>query len=153
MLFQSSNCVDYEESYKPQWCPSHQFIPNRRPVENGDRASQHALHGTLCNTLSILWPEDSLGLRSAHITKDDWWLHTSGVIRLHPPISREAETLKLLAKILHHVISLQQAKEIDISIGSLQFAHLHTNQVGSWQGRLPPEKTEVEVADIITIRS
>jgi len=50
------------------------------------------------------------GLRAAHVTKYDWKLHTAGPIRFHPPISREAETLKLLTKVLHHVISLHRQR-------------------------------------------
>jgi hypothetical protein len=42
-----------------------------RPIENGDRASKHALHGLGGQALSVATPFDSHWVRTAHVGDDD----------------------------------------------------------------------------------
>ncbi len=83
-------------------------VSHKWPVQDSHRTSEHALHWAFCQALSICWPEHSHGLGTAHISINDWGLHTARSIRLNPAISREAETFKLLTEVLNHVIPLQE---------------------------------------------
>lgn len=43
-----------------------------RPVEDGDGASEHTLHGLASQALSVATPLDGHGSGTAHVRDDDW---------------------------------------------------------------------------------
>ena len=81
-------------------------ISHEGPVQNSNRASKHSLHWASSHALSHGGPEDCHWLGSAHITIDDWWLHTARSIGLHPSIGSEGKTGQLLSKVLDHIVPL-----------------------------------------------
>ena len=82
------------------------IIADERPVEDRDRAGQHALHRLLGDRLGIADPVHGHGLRAGDIAKQDGGLHAARTIGLHPAEAAEGKPLQLLAKIFHHVVAL-----------------------------------------------
>lgn len=98
------------------------IIPDKWPVEDGDRTRQHSLHWAWGHALSHWGPEDCHGLGTTDITINDGWLDTAGTIRLHPPIDCEGKALQLLPKVLDHVVPLWR----NITLRLSAFKHLVT---------------------------
>jgi len=108
-----------------------------RPIKDGNRASKHALHGLLCQTLGILAPLNSHGSGTTDIRHDNRranvavgvhercprnskvCLDSPGTIALYPTILREDEAVQLLAEVLDHVIPFRLAMDENIKANSL----------------------------------
>lgn len=82
-------------------------VPDERPVKDGDRAGEHALHGAVGHALGEAGPEDGHGLGAAHIAVDDRRLDAPRPVGLDPAVGRECEPGELLAKVLDHVVPLR----------------------------------------------
>ena len=78
-----------------------------RPVENGDRAGEHALHRLGGARLGIGAPCHGDRLGTAHIAPDDRRLDAAGAVGLHPGVLREQETVEVLTEVFDHVVALK----------------------------------------------
>lgn len=77
-----------------------------RPVEDGDWASQHTLHGLARERLGVRGPSDSHWGWSRDVGDDDGGSDVSGSVRLNPTKLGEDESGELFTKVLNHVVSL-----------------------------------------------
>ena len=131
-----------------------EFIPrlvisNKGPVENGDWASKHSLHWAFGHALSNGRPDDGHRLWATHITIDDWWLHTSRSIGLHPPVNSEGKARQLFSKVLNHIIPLQW-KAPTIS-SKCNFSIINQTRQKIWQEYLVLQKEYARVTNVSTI--
>jgi hypothetical protein len=104
------------------------------PVEDGDGAGQHSLHGLLGDALSIATPSDGHGTftvdvgdddRGTNISKEDYGQYLIRAIRcrneylprtvtLDPSILSEDKSNELFTKVLNHVVSLRFTMDKEI---------------------------------------
>ncbi len=95
---------------------SWKIVANERPVENGDRAGEHALDRTLRQRLCILPPRNGHRTRPGDVAVDDRRADIARAVALHPCMPGEGEARKLLAEILHHVVALELAMHQHVEV-------------------------------------
>ncbi|KAI3484742.1 hypothetical protein L1887_52028 [Cichorium endivia] len=76
------------------------------PVEDGDGAGEHALHGLLGEALGVRRPADGHGRRAADVRDDDGGADVARAERLDPGVLGEDEAVEQFAEVLHHVVTL-----------------------------------------------
>ena len=79
------------------------------PVENGDRAGEHALHHMAGAGLSVGAPFHGDRVGAGHVAPYDRGLHAAGAVGLHPSVLGEQETVEVLAEVFDHVVTFEFA--------------------------------------------
>lgn len=82
-----------------------------RPVENGDRASEHALDRLAGKLLGVAGPADGHRAGAGHVGNDNGGTNVARAVRLDPGVLGEDETSELLAEVLDHVVTLGLAMD------------------------------------------
>lgn len=81
-------------------------ITDEGPLQAGDGASQHTLHGLGGQRLSIDGLFDSHRVDAVDITKDDWGTDATGAVGSDPAVLGEDIALETLTKVGDHVVTL-----------------------------------------------
>ena len=76
------------------------------PVEDGDGASEHTLHGLAGEALGVLRPLNGDGARAADIGNDDGRTNVTRAVALYLTVWGESETVGLFTEVLNHVVAL-----------------------------------------------
>ena len=79
------------------------------PVENSDRAGEHALHHMAGTGLCVGAPFHGDRVGAGHVAPYDRRLHTTGAVGLHPSVLGEQETVEVLAEVFDHIVTLEFA--------------------------------------------
>lgn len=82
------------------------ILTRERPAENSHRTGQHAFHRFVGQRLRVLRPLDGDRRRAADVADNDRRLHAAGAVALHPAVLGKDKAIKVLAEILHHVVTL-----------------------------------------------
>lgn len=90
-----------------------------RPVEDGDGASQHTLHGLGGKALSVLGPLDGDGARAGDVGDDDGRADVAGTVGLDPAVLGEDEAMEALTEVLNHVVTLGLTVDEDVEANAL----------------------------------
>jgi len=90
-----------------------------RPVQDGDGAREHALHGFLADALGVRAPLDGHGSRTANIRDNDRGADVSGAVALNPSVLSEDKAVEKFTKVLHHVVTLRLAVDEEIEADPL----------------------------------
>src|SRR5690606_15314688 len=120
------------------------ILARERPHQHGHRASQHALHHLVGQTLGIADPLHGHRLRAAQITDDHRRFDATRTIALYPAETGEGITVELLGEVLDHVVTLGLAVYQHIQAETLLHLHGFTDfavhglkVIGSAQPALP----------------
>ena len=89
-------------------------VTHKGPVQDRDRAGQHALHRLVGQRLCIADPFDRHRFRPADIAKQDRRFDAARAIGLHPAELAERIAIQLLAEVFDHVIALGLAMHQNI---------------------------------------
>lgn len=95
------------------------ILTREGPVQDGDRAGKHTLHGLAGQALSVLRPLDSHGLGTADVGDDDGGTDVARAVALDPTILGEDEALQAFTEVLHHVVTLGLAVNEDVEANLL----------------------------------
>lgn len=86
------------------------------PSEAGNWAGQHSLHWLLGDGDSELGLLDGHWRWAGDITNNDWWTNAAGTVRLNPSVGGEGVSVKTLAKVLNHIVTLWLTVNVDIEV-------------------------------------
>ena len=84
-------------------------VAHEGPVQDGDRAGEHALQRLVCQRLGVADPFHGHGLGPENIAEQDGRFHAAGAVGLHPAETAEYVAFQLLAEVLHHVVTFRLA--------------------------------------------
>lgn len=90
------------------------IVTGEGPSEAGDGSSKHTLHGLLGDGGGVLGLLDGHGSRAGDVTDDDRGTDAAGSVRLDPTLGGEGITVKALTEVLHHVVTLGLAVNVDV---------------------------------------
>jgi len=85
-------------------------VAHEGPVEDRDRAGQHALHRLVGQRLRVPDPLDRHRLGTADVAEADRRLHAARAVGLHPAVLAERIAAELLAEVLDHVVAVRLAE-------------------------------------------
>jgi hypothetical protein len=89
-------------------------VTREGPSEAGDGTCEHTLHGLLGDGGSVLGLLDGHGSRTGDVTDDDGRSDAAGAVGLDPALGGEDITVKALTEVLHHVVALRLAVDVDV---------------------------------------
>src|SRR3546814_6497095 len=84
------------------------IVPDKRPLQNGDRTGEHPFDRLFGQRLRIGGPSNRHGRRANHVTKNNGGLHAARTVALHPSVLGKSKTAQQLAKILDHVVRSEE---------------------------------------------
>lgn len=90
------------------------IVTGERPSQAGDGTSKHTLHGLLGHGSGVLGLLDGHRSRAGDVTDDDRGTDATGSVRLDPTLGGEDITVKALAEVLHHVVTLRLSVDVDV---------------------------------------
>ena len=91
-------------------------VTGERPPQAGDGAGKHALHGLLGDGDGELGLLDRHGSRAGDVTDDDGRSDAAGAVALDPGVGGEDVAVEALAEVLHHVVALGLAVDVDVEV-------------------------------------
>lgn len=92
------------------------IVTDKGPLQAGDGAGQHTLHGLGGQGLSEDGLVDGHGVDAVDITKDDWGTDAAGAVGSDPAVLGEVVTPEALTKVGDHVVTLGLTVDKDIEI-------------------------------------
>ena len=98
-------------------------VAHKAPLQDGDGAGEHALHGLGRQALGVLGPGHRHGRGAGHVAVDDGRLHATRAIALHPAVGGEGKAVELLAKVFDHVVALGFAVHQYVNAQGFLLAH------------------------------
>ena len=91
-------------------------VTREGPAQAGDRASKHTLHRLLADAGGVLALLHGHGSRAGDVADNNGRPDAARTVRLHPSMGSENIAVKALAKVLHHVVTLRLAVDIDVQL-------------------------------------
>ena len=98
-------------------------VAHKRPVQDGDRAGEHALHGLGRQRLGVGNPLHRHGLGAGDVAKQNRRLDAARAVGLHPAELAESVALQLFAKVFDHVVALGLAMHQHVQAQGFLLAH------------------------------
>ena len=100
-----------------------------RPVEDGDGAGKHALHGLLGEALGVRRPADGHGSGTADVRDNDGGTNVARAERLNPGVLGEDEAVEELTEVLNHVVTLGLTVDEHVEVEGLLLLNDHLDLV------------------------
>jgi hypothetical protein len=98
-------------------------VAHERPLQDGDRSGQHALHRTRRAALGVGAPGHRHRGGAGDVAEQHGRLHAARAVGLHPAVGAEGKAVELFAEVFDHVVALGLAVHGDVDAQRFLLAH------------------------------